>query len=273
MLHSARFRQPRPATRGAATRRRAIAWRRRQAGPVAGMVGELEALEQRWGLALQSAGFGIWDLDPQRQRVLFSPQWKALLGYEPSNRSDSTALWRDRVHPDDLAGMVAAQTAHLQGSADGYEVEFRLRSADGRWRWVLSRGRVVQRDAQGRALRMVGTLTDLSDRHEAEAMRLQRDRAEAASRAKTEFLARMSHELRTPLNAVLGFAQLLAGAVSSPAQQRWVAGVEQAGWSLLAMVDRMLELADEGPRPDTAPDQPGRGPGASSRASPTTPSE
>ncbi|MDE2145390.1 MAG: PAS domain-containing protein [Burkholderiales bacterium] len=236
--------------------RRPIAWRRRRAG-AAGMVGELQALEQRWGLALHSAGFGVWDLDPQRQQVLFSPQWKAQLGYEPQDRIDSTALWRSRVHPDDLAAMVAAQTAHLEGRAGSYEVEFRLRTADGRWRWVLSRGRVVQRDAQGRAQRMVGTLTDLSDRHEAEAMRLARDRAEAAHLAQTEFLARMSHELRTPLNAVLGFAQLLLGTPQSPAQQRWVAGIEQAGWTLLAMVERML--ASSGPAgraPEAAPAPP-----------------
>ena len=89
---------------------------------------------------------------------------------------------------------------------------------------MLSRGRVVERDAQGRALRMVGTLTDLTDRREAEAMRI-------AHRVQSDFLSRMSHELRTPLNAVLGFAQLLKpqiGSADIAGQRRRVEQIELA---------------------------------------------
>ena len=106
--------------------------------------------------------------------------------------------------------MLAALQAYLSGVRPAYQVEFRLRAADGSYRWVLSRGRVAERDADGAPLRAVGMLTDLTDRREAERLRMERDRAQAASEAKTAFLSRMSHELRTPFNAVLGFAQLLA---------------------------------------------------------------
>ena len=207
---------------------------------------DLKHSEQLWGMALEIAGFGVWDLDPINQTVHYSPEWKSMLGYPSEDVADSTATWRARVHPDDLLPMAAALSNHLEGVSPAYEFEFRLRAADGAYRWVLSRGRVVARDAQRRALRAVGTLTDLTDRRQAEALRAERDRAEAASRAKTEFLSRMSHELRTPLNAVLGFAQLLASRMTDPQQaeeRRQVAHIECAGWQLLSMVDNVLDLS------------------------------
>ena len=217
---------------------------------------ELNALEQRWGLALQSASFGVWDLDPVAQRVHYSPEWKAELGYAVNDEPEPTAVWRSRVHPEDLDTMVAELGRHLDGQTEAYTFEFRLRAADGRYRWVLSRGRVAARDPQGRALRVVGTLTDLSDRREIEALRAERDRVAAASQAKTEFLARMSHELRTPLNAVLGFAQLLKQSLGQgepeaqrhqvaliETQRHQVLQIEQAGWHLLGMINDVLDLS------------------------------
>ncbi len=209
------------------------------------MQNDLKALEQRWGLALQSASFGVWDLDPVAHQVHYSPEWKVMLGYGGDDAPDSTAVWRSRVHPDDLEPMKAALDAHLQGRTPAYSAEFRLRSAAGDYRWVLSRGRVVQRNAAGQALRMVGTLSDQTDRHELEALRAERDRVAATQLAKSEFLSRMSHELRTPLNAVLGFAQLLQGQLGQgdlPTQRRHLGHIEQAGWHLLAMINNVLDL-------------------------------
>ncbi|HZE91123.1 MAG TPA: PAS domain-containing protein, partial [Rhizobacter sp.] len=182
----------------------------------------------------------VWDLDVRSQKVHYSPQWKAMLGYEDTDVADSTDTWRSRVHPDDLQPMLAALTQHLDGRDLAYEMEFRLRAADGTYRWVLSRGRVVERADDGRALRAVGTLTDLTHRHHAECQRVEQDAAAAGHRAQKEFLARMSHELRTPLNAVLGFAQLLSHQIGSPAvneQREYIAHIEEAGWHLLHMID------------------------------------
>jgi PAS domain S-box-containing protein len=208
---------------------------------------DLRDLENRWGLAVQSAGFGVWDLDPCEQTVHYSPQWKGMLGYGVSDERDTTATWRARVHPDDLEPMLQALQAHLEARTVAYEKEFRLRAADGRYRIVMSRGRVVARDATGRALRVVGTLTDLTDRHEAEHRRLELDRAEAASRAKLAVLANVSHELRTPLNAVLGFAQLLGQDLGTPdieRQRQYLGAIERAGWELLELIERMLNVCE-----------------------------
>lgn len=214
---------------------------------VGAMKDDLRDLESRWELAILNAGFGVWDLDPCEQTVHYPPQWKSMLGYPDRDERDSTATWRARVHPDDLEPMLQALGAHIEGRSATYEQEFRLRAADGRYRVVLSRGRVVARDASGRALRVVGTLTDLTERHEAEHRRLEHDRAEAASRAKLAVLGHVSHDLRTPLNAVLGFAQLLRRDLRGPEQERqreYLAGIEHAGWELLELIERMLLVCE-----------------------------
>lgn len=210
------------------------------------MRADLQLLEQRWGLAVQSAAFGVWDLDVRNEMVHYPPQWKAMLGYGDADEPDRTATWRARVHADDRQPMLDALYGHIEGRSPYYEAEFRLRAADGSYRWVLSRGRVVERDAQGRAVRAVGTLTDLTDRREAEHMRLERDRADAAVKTKLAFLSQVSHELRTPLNAVLGFAQLLAERLDDDdldAKRMYIEQIETAGWHLVRLVDNMLELS------------------------------
>ena len=204
---------------------------------------DLMQMEQRWGLAVQSAAFGIWDLDVRQQMVHYPPQWKALLGYDDTDEPDSTATWRARVHPEDLEPMLAALNAHLAGCTPVYEKEFRLRAADGSYRSVLSRGRVVECNERGEALRAIGTLTDITDRRELDRLRVESDRVMAAARAKTEFLAQMSHELRTPLNAVLGFTQLLThnlGSHDTETQRQYLQQIEQAGWRLVGMIEAML---------------------------------
>jgi PAS domain S-box-containing protein len=208
------------------------------------MKDDLRELENRWELAIQNAGFGVWDLDPREQTVHYSPQWKRMLGYDDRDERDSTATWRGRVHPDDLAPMLEALHAHVDGRTASYEKEFRLRAASGQYRIVLSRGRVVARDAAGQALRVVGTLTDLTDRHEAGKLLLSPDRADPGRLA---VLGNASHDLRTPLNAVLGFAQLLGqdlGTADIARQRDYLAGIERAGWQLLEQIERMLQAWD-----------------------------
>ncbi|MFT3953257.1 MAG: PAS domain-containing protein [Piscinibacter sp.] len=120
--------------------------------------------EQRWALALENASFGLWDLDPRVETVHYSPQWKARLGFPRLHAPDTTAFWRCRVHPDDFDSMFDSLRSHLDGHGSSYEMRFRLRSNGSGYRTVVSRGRVVERDAQGQATRMVGTMVDLTGR-------------------------------------------------------------------------------------------------------------
>ncbi|MGD9834641.1 MAG: PAS domain-containing protein [Piscinibacter sp.] len=120
--------------------------------------------EHRWLQALELAQFGVWDLDPRLETVQYSPPWKARFGFAGIAAADSTWFWRCRVHPDDFDGMLGSLRRHLDGHADRYAMHFRLRSNGAGYRTVLSRGRVVSRDASGLATRVVGTMIDLTTR-------------------------------------------------------------------------------------------------------------
>ena len=118
--------------------------------------------EDRMALAISGSGTGIWDRDLSSDRIHYSAGWKAMLGYadhEVSNRIEDSY---GRVHPDELAYVQATMQAHFAGQTESYEVEHRLRCRDGSYKWVCSRGRVVSRSTDGRALRMIGTTTDIS---------------------------------------------------------------------------------------------------------------
>lgn len=127
-----------------------------------------EAAERRWLLALDGAGHGAWDWSPEDGRVVYSRQWKAMLGYGEGEIGDSLAEWSRRVHPDDLESALAAVRAHLDGRSPVYRHTHRLRARDGSYRWILDQGMVCERDAGGRPLRVVGTHTDITRLHAAE---------------------------------------------------------------------------------------------------------
>ena len=200
--------------------------------------------EERWKLALEASGDGVWDWDLASDREVFSQRFMQMYGYEGEPFSSTAREFDTRVHPDDAAQMDRSRREHLAGRTPSYVNEHRVRCRDGRWKWILTRGLVIARDAEGRPLRMIGTHTDIDARKQAEALHLERDRAAAAAQAKTELLSRISHELRTPLNALLGFTQLLdTDAATAPHQRAWVQQMLSSGRHLLALVDDVLELS------------------------------
>lgn len=114
-------------------------------------------------LAIATTGTGVWDRDIPSGRILYSAAWKAMLGYCEHEIGDRIEESYTRVHPDDLPGVQASIMAHFDNRTANYEVEHRLRCKNGRYKWVLSRGKVVERDADGKPLRMTGITTDISD--------------------------------------------------------------------------------------------------------------
>jgi diguanylate cyclase (GGDEF)-like protein/PAS domain S-box-containing protein len=124
--------------------------------------------EARWKLVLESVGDGLWDLQVQTGLEYLSPSLLRMHGFDPTDTSLSVATPGDRIHPDDLVQMLQDRQAHLDGLTPTYSSEHRIQCKDGSWKWVLSRGIVISRDAQGKALRMIGIHTDITKRKQAE---------------------------------------------------------------------------------------------------------
>ncbi|HXD06109.1 MAG TPA: PAS domain S-box protein [Burkholderiaceae bacterium] len=205
----------------------------------------LHEAQQRWEFALDGAGEGVWDRDEDTRSVFYSRRWKEILGYEEHEIGGSQHEWLDRIHSDDLARVKEAMRRYRLGETESYLSEHRLRHRDGHWVWVLDRGKIVERHPDGRPRRIVGTHTDITRNKLAEGALREKQAAELASRAKSEFLSRMSHEMRTPLNAVIGFTQLMQmqhDVSLTPRLRHYTDHVLQASEHLLALVNDVLDL-------------------------------
>lgn len=135
----------------------------------------LRASESRLRALFDALPDPAWEWDVRADRSTFSATWPALLGYGDAEEADKEGAWEDRLHPDDRERVLAALDAAVRGPADVYEAEYRIRCRDGSYRWVLSRGRVVERGADGRAQRMIGGITDMTERRRVEARLHERD--------------------------------------------------------------------------------------------------
>jgi diguanylate cyclase (GGDEF)-like protein/PAS domain S-box-containing protein len=126
--------------------------------------------EDRWRSVLEGVEDGVWDWNLETGKIFYSYQWKAMFGYEDDEVGNTLSDWDSRVHPEDLAASYADLERHFKGETPFYRNEHRVRTKAGIWKWSLDRGKVIQRSADGRPLRMVGTNTDISDLKAAEAL-------------------------------------------------------------------------------------------------------
>lgn len=130
----------------------------------------LRDAETRWKLALESVGDGVWDLRVDTHEEYLSPQLLRMYGYQEGELPTHSNELDQHTHPDDVVQMQHDRQAHLDGLTPVYSNEHRVRCKDGNWKWVHSRGMVISRNAQGQALRMIGTHTDITERKQAQAL-------------------------------------------------------------------------------------------------------
>lgn len=124
--------------------------------------------EERWQLALESAGDGVWDWYPQTGVEILSKRLKDIYGYAEEDIADLPDELDRRTHPDDIAKMLKDRQAHFNGQTPFYTNEHRVLCKDGHWKWILTRGTVISRDDNGDPIRVMGTHTDISERKRAE---------------------------------------------------------------------------------------------------------
>ncbi len=129
----------------------------------------LRASEERYALAAAGSNDGLWDWDLIRGRIHLSPRWKSILGYLEDEVGSEPDSWFELVHPADLELLRAQLDAHLREQTPHFENEHRIRTREGEYRWVQTRG-VAVRDAEGKAYRLAGSQRDVTDREQSEAL-------------------------------------------------------------------------------------------------------
>ncbi len=128
---------------------------------------ELKESQERYGITLGALNDGLWDWNVKTGNAFFSPQYYSLLEYENEEFAANYSSWRLLVHPDDLT-LVENKLQQSIENSEGFTIDLRMKLKSGKWRWVCTRGRVIEHDAGGKAQRMVGTLSDITERKQAE---------------------------------------------------------------------------------------------------------
>ena len=192
--------------------------------------------EERLRLAMAAASQGLYDLNVQTGECIVSPEYALMLGYDPADFRETNAAWRERLHPDDREAVYTAYSDYVEGRRDQYRIEFRQRTKDGEWKWILSLGSLVARLADGRPLRMLGTHTDITERKLAETDR-RKVEAQLQHTQKLESLGVLAggiaHDFSNLLTGILGYSDLAllelpAGSPARPLISEAVNGARRA---------------------------------------------
>lgn len=165
---------------------------------------QLKDSEERLQLALMSTDQGLFDLNVRTGEITVSDQYALMLGYDPSGFRETHQTWIGRLHPDDKDRVSAYHRAYLHGDLKRYRVEFRLRTRAGTWKWILSVGKIVERDAEGNPVRMLGTHTDITEQRRLEEESLKLARLESVG----QLAGGLAHDFNNLLTTILGNVSL-----------------------------------------------------------------
>ena len=207
--------------------------------------------EQRLELTVEGAGLGLWELQLTNGEGQVNESWARKFGHDRVSSGAKMLAAGQLVHADDLAQVQAALSAHLSGRSSDYRVEKRVVRADGAAVWVLEAGRVTERDGAGKPMRIAGVQVNINQAKLDEAkLRAAKEEAEhlasdadAASVAKSAFLAAMSHEIRTPMNGVIGFTNLLIDTPLDAEQLEFAKTIKTSGEALLTLINDILDFS------------------------------
>ena len=220
----------------------------------------LHSSEQRFDLAVSASQDGIWEWQHGTDSFYASPRYREILGYPLDDKPISYHAWFARISPDDVDRIQQAIQGHFYRGLP-YDIVVRFRTFREEWIWLRIRGQGAWNES-GKAVRMAGSITDITEEREAQRQLLQHvetiaasnkalaelaEAAEAAAEAKATFLRNMSHELRTPLNSIIGFSTGLLRHIAShnldDHQRDRIERIAASGRHLLELVNNVLDIA------------------------------
>lgn len=202
----------------------------------------LRQSEQRLVLAMAAANDGLWDFNLQTGEAYHSSLWYTMLGYQPDELPPGFETFTALIHPEDRAETLALMKRHI-ATGEPFSCEFRMRKKDGGYLWILDRGQIMEWDEQGRPLRMIGIISDITESKEA------RGKIEAANRELEAFVYTVSHDLRTPLTPIIGYADFLRESCRDRLNELeldCLAEIGDSGNRMMALMEDLLALAQIG---------------------------
>lgn len=205
--------------------------------------------EERFKLIAKATADAIWDWNLQTDEVWWNDGIKTLFGYEFEDLERNSASWTSRIHPEDLGQVIKGISATVDGNNNNWMEEYRFRRSDGTYAYVNDRGFVI-RNTEGKAVRMVGGMTDITaakyaamELQQLEEIRSAQRVAELANQAKSNFLATMSHEIRTPISGVIGMVDVLHQTSLKGYQVEMIDIIKDSANALLSIIDDILDFS------------------------------
>jgi PAS domain S-box-containing protein len=200
--------------------------------------------EERLQLALKEGKIGLWDWNYQTGKTYITQSASEMLDYKNNQEYIDIEAIRELIHPEDKDNSQKQLSLHIKGVNDSYANEMRLRKADGNYKWILTRGKITERDEKGSPSRITGINIDIDKFKTLEQELISaKASAERANITKTRFMANISHEIRTPMTGILGMGKLLTTTSLDDKQKEYLNIILSSAENLLVIINDILDFS------------------------------
>lgn len=198
----------------------------------------LRRTQERVELALRGADLGMWDWNIKTNELIYNERWAEIAGYAPADIKPNFDSWMEIMHPEDLPLFMENIGLHLWNEISSFESEFRMKDKNNSsWRWILARGKLVDRNGSGEPVRLAGTTMDISERKQFE------EELRRSNELKDLFTDIMRHDLLNPAGNIKGYSDLLFETESSDKQKVLVNGIKRNNDKLIEMIETAATFA------------------------------